>query len=229
MKNASTALFLFSIALFFSFILILYYVPLCKILNIMSGTPVLIYAESTPNPATLKFVANVFLLPEKSAEYLKAEDAEGAPLVQALFEMPFVRAVYVCNNFVTITKKEFTSWTEIIPQVREFLKSWLTEGKDVIVMLPTKKEEKKPVEIADLNSEGIAAQIIDALDEYVKPAVESDGGEISFVSFNNGVVTVRLQGSCSGCPSSTVTLKQGIENLLKRMVPGVTEVIAENG
>lgn len=194
----------------------------------MAGSPVLIYAESTPNPSTLKFVANVFMLPENSAEYLRIEDAEGAPLVQALFGFPFVRSVYVCNNFVTITKKEFTSWTEIIPQVREFLKEWLTEGKDVIVMLPAKKEDKKPVTITDLNNEGIEGQIIDALDEYVKPAVESDGGEISFVSFDNGVVTVRLQGSCSGCPSSTVTLKQGIENLLKKMIPGVTEVVAEN-
>lgn len=194
----------------------------------MAGSPVLIYAESTPNPATLKFVANVLLLPENSAEYLRAEEAEGAPLVQALFEFPFVRSVYVCNNFVTITKKEFTSWTEIIPQVREFLKDWLTAGKDVIVMMPVKKEEKKPLTITDLNNEGIEGQIIDALEEYVKPAVESDGGEISFVSFDEGVVTVRLQGSCSGCPSSTVTLKQGIENLLKKMVPGVTEVVAEN-
>lgn len=194
----------------------------------MAGSPVLIYAESTPNPATLKFVANVLLLPENSAEYLRAEEAEGAPLVQALFEFPFIRSVYVCNNFVTITKKEFTSWTEIIPQVREFLKDWLTAGKDVIVMMPVKKEEKKPLTITDLNNEGIEGQIIDALEEYVKPAVESDGGEISFVSFDEGVVTVRLQGSCSGCPSSTVTLKQGIENLLKKMVPGVTEVVAEN-
>lgn len=194
----------------------------------MAGSPVLIYAESTPNPATLKFVANVLLLPENSAEYLRAEEAEGAPLVQALFEFPFIRSVYVCNNFVTITKKEFTSWTEIIPQVREFLKDWLTAGKDVIVMMPAKKEEKKPLTITDLNNEGIEGQIIDALEEYVKPAVESDGGEISFVSFDEGVVTVRLQGSCSGCPSSTVTLKQGIENLLKKMVPGVTEVVAEN-
>ncbi len=194
----------------------------------MAGSPVLIYAESTPNPATLKFVANVLLLPENSAEYLRAEEAEGAPLVQALFEFPFVRSVYVCNNFVTITKKEFTSWTEIIPQVREFLKDWLTAGKDVIVIMPAKKEEKKPLTITDLNNEGIEGQIIDALEEYVKPAVESDGGEISFVSFDEGVVTVRLQGSCSGCPSSTVTLKQGIENLLKKMVPGVTEVVAEN-
>lgn len=194
----------------------------------MSGTPVLIYAESTPNPATLKFVANVFMLPENSAEYLRAGDAEGAPMVQALFELPFVRSVYVCNNFVTITKKEFTSWTEIIPQVREFLKDWLSEGKDVIVMLPERKEEPRPVSVEDLNTEGVSAQIVAALDEYVKPAVESDGGEISFVSFDKGVVTVRLQGSCSGCPSSMVTLKQGIENLLKKMVPGVNEVVAEN-
>lgn len=194
----------------------------------MSGNPVLIYAESTPNPATLKFVANVLLLPENSAEYLRQEETEGAPLVQALFDFPFIRSVYVCNNFVTITKKEFVSWTEIIPQVREFLKNWLTEGKDVIVMMPTKREEAIPQVIGDLTNEGIAGQIIDALNEYVRPAVESDGGEISFVSFVNGVVTVRLQGSCSGCPSSQVTLKQGIENLLKKMVPGVNEVVAEN-
>lgn len=191
-------------------------------------TPVMIYAEATPNPATMKFVANILLLPENSAEYLAIEDTEGSPLAAALFGFDFVRGVYINNNFITLTKKEFISWSEIIPQVREFLKNWIEEGKDIVAFLPPKKEISTPKNVADIQTTGIEGQIMDILDEYVRPAVEGDGGEISFVSFNEGKVTVRLAGSCSGCPSSTVTLKNGIEHLLKKMVPGVEEVVAEN-
>jgi len=191
-------------------------------------TPAIIYAEATPNPSTMKFVANILLLPENSAEYTDPADTGGSPLAKALFEMEFVRSVYICNNFVTIAKKEFTSWSEIIPQVRDFLKAWIDEGKDIVAFLPAKKEVKIPTSVADINAAGVEGQIMDILDEYVRPAVEGDGGEISFVSYDNGKVTVRLAGSCSGCPSSTVTLKNGIEHLLKKMVPGVEEVVAEN-
>ncbi len=191
-------------------------------------TPVMIYAEATPNPATMKFVANILLLPENSVEYLSKEDTEGSPLAAALFGFDFVRAVYINANFITLSKKEFISWSEIIPQVREFLKNWIEEGKDIVAFLPPKKEISAPKTVADIQTAGIEGQIMDILDEYVRPAVEGDGGEISFVSFNEGKVTVRLAGSCSGCPSSTVTLKNGIEHLLKKMVPGVEEVVAEN-
>jgi Fe-S cluster biogenesis protein NfuA len=191
-------------------------------------TPVMIYAEATPNPATMKFVANILLLPENSVEYLSKEDTEGSPLAGALFSFDFVRSVYINANFITLSKKEFISWSEIIPQVREFLKNWIEEGKDIVAFLPPKKEISTPKNVADIQTAGIEGQILDILDEYVRPAVEGDGGEISFVSFNEGKVTVRLAGSCSGCPSSTVTLKNGIEHLLKKMVPGVEEVVAEN-
>lgn len=191
-------------------------------------TPVILYAEATPNPSTMKFVANILLLPENSAEYTDVSETEGSPLAKALFEMDFVRSVYICNNFVTVAKKEFTSWSEIIPQLRDFLKTWIEDGKDIVAFLPAKKEVKIPSSVADINAAGVEGQIQDILEEYVRPAVEGDGGEISFVSFADGKVTVRLAGSCSGCPSSTVTLKNGIEHLLKKMVPGVEEVVAEN-
>lgn len=191
-------------------------------------TPVIIYAESTPNPSTMKFVANILLLPENSVEYTDISETEGSPLAQGLFGFDFVRSVYICNNFVTISKKEFTSWSEIIPQVRDFMKNWIDGGKDVVAFMPAKKAVQIPTSVAEINAAGVEGQIMDILDEYVRPAVEGDGGEISFVSFADGKVTVRLAGSCSGCPSSTVTLKNGIEHLLKKMVPGVEEVVAEN-
>lgn len=192
------------------------------------SVPVILYAESTPNPATMKFVANLMLLPENSAEYRHPDETEGSPLAAALFGLPYVRAVYICNNFVTITKKEFTSWSEIIPDMRGFLKEWIESGKDIVAVLPAKKQDI-PESIADINRVGIENEISALLDEYVRPAVEGDGGEISLVNYKDGIVTVQLRGSCAGCPSSTVTLKNGIETLLKKMVPGVKEVIAENG
>lgn len=191
-------------------------------------TPAIIYAEATPNPSTMKFVANILLLPENSVEYTDALETEGSPLAAELFKMDFVRSVYVCNNFITVGKKEFSSWSEIIPQVRELLKNWIDEGKDIVAFLPQKKTVQAATTVSDINAAGVEGQIMDILDEYIRPAVENDGGEISFVSFADGKVTVRLAGSCSGCPSSTVTLKNGIEYMLKKMVPGVNEVVAEN-
>lgn len=191
-------------------------------------TPAIIYAEATPNPSTMKFVANILLLPENSVEYTSPDETEGSPFAAELFKFDFVRSVYICNNFVTIAKKEFTSWSEIIPQVRDLMKAWIDDGKDIVVFMPSKKTVQIPTSVADINAAGVEGQIMDILDEYVRPAVEGDGGEISFVSFAEGKVTVRLAGSCSGCPSSTVTLKNGIEHLLKKMVPGVEEVVAEN-
>lgn len=189
--------------------------------------PVLVYAESTPNPATMKFVANVLLLPDASAEYLSPPVAAEAPLVQALFQFPYVQTVYVCNNFITLTKKPSAQWAGIILEIRPFLKEWLEQGRDVIITLPQKKNDPEPrLHLADASVEH---RILAVLDEYVRPAVESDGGEIALRSFRDGVVTVELKGSCSGCPSSTVTLKNGIEHLLKQMVPEVREVVAAEG
>ncbi|MES2780338.1 MAG: NifU family protein [Bacteroidota bacterium] len=180
-----------------------------------------VYAEQTPNPETMKFVFNKMILPDDSADFPTRESVVSSPLAKNLYEFNFVNGVFIMNNFVTITRTEGAEWEEIIPIMREFLKSYV-EAKEPILI----KSEKTVV--GDYGADNvIVAKIIDVLDTYVKPAVEVDGGMISFKSYENGVVTVEMKGSCSGCPSSTVTLKRGIEGMLQRMVPEVREVIAE--
>lgn len=195
--------------------------------------PVTVYAEMTPNPSTMKFVANKYLLVSgESVEFSSAAEAKGySPLAEQLFQFPFVKGVFIAANFVTITKNESLSWDYITMELREFIKDWIADGKDVLVMMPA----PKPVETANNEEQKEYAPseydeaIVALLEEYVKPAVENDGGAIEFRSYEDGVVTVLLRGSCSGCPSSTATLKYGIENLLKSHLPEVKEVIAENG
>lgn len=190
--------------------------------------PVMIYTEATPNPATLKFVVNRSLLPNDYYEFNSAEEAEHAPLARGLFGLNHVETVFVSNNFVTITKNDGAMWVELMPQVKEYLKTEIAAGTPVLAESFRKKEEKASNEVREGDSD-IEIKIKGALDRYVKPAVEMDGGAISFVSFENGKLTLSLQGACSGCPSSTVTLKQGIETLMKRMVPEVEQVVAEAG
>jgi Fe-S cluster biogenesis protein NfuA len=180
-----------------------------------------VYAEETPNPETMKFVFNKMILPNDTADFPSRESAMASPLAKNLFEFNFVNGVFIMNNFVTITRTEDAEWREIIPIVREFLKAYV-EAKEPIVI----KSEKTVIGDYGADTETVT-KIIEVLDTYVKPAVEVDGGLISFKSFDNGVVTVEMKGSCSGCPSSTVTLKRGIEGMLQRMVPEVREVIAE--
>ncbi|MFY7733205.1 MAG: NifU family protein [Bacteroidia bacterium] len=181
-----------------------------------------IYAEQTPNPETMKFVFNKMILPDEAEDYPTKEKANASPLAKSLFEFSFVNGVFVMNNFVTITRTPETEWHEITPIVKEFLKAYVEAGEPI-----SYKSDKSNIEGVD---NIIVAQILDILDTYIKPAVENDGGMISFKSFNeeSGLVTVELKGSCSGCPSSTVTLKRGIEGLLTRMVPQVKEVVAES-
>lgn len=181
-----------------------------------------IYAEQTPNPETMKFVFNKMILPDEAEDYPTKEKANASPLAKSLFEFSFVNGVFVMNNFVTITRSPETEWHEITPIVKEFLKAYVEAGEPI-----SYKSDKSNIQGAD---NIIVAQILDILDTYIKPAVENDGGMISFKSFNeeSGLVTVELKGSCSGCPSSTVTLKRGIEGLLTRMVPQVKEVVAES-
>jgi Fe-S cluster biogenesis protein NfuA len=181
-----------------------------------------IYAEQTPNPETMKFVFNKMILPDEAEDYPTKEKANASPLAKSLFEFSFVNGVFVMNNFVTITRAPEAEWHEITPIVKEFLKAYVEAGEPI-----SYKSDKSNIEGAD---NIIVAQILDILDTYIKPAVENDGGMISFKSFNeeSGLVTVELKGSCSGCPSSTVTLKRGIEGLLTRMVPQVKEVVAES-
>lgn len=196
------------------------------------NVPVTIYAEMTPNPASMKFVANKHILIDSTVNFFSKAEAKGySPLAEELFNFPFVQGVFISANFVTITKTDAISWDFVLMELREFLKAWLSEGKDVLIRMP----EPKPVESqkADTPKKVYAPSefdqaIIDLLDEYIRPAVEGDGGAIDFRSFEDGVVTVLLKGSCAGCPSSTATLKGGIENLLKQYIPEITSVVAEN-
>ena len=182
--------------------------------------PVVVYTESSPNPNSLKFVSNKTLLEEgASADFPDTASAENCPIALDLFKFSFVRRVFISSNFVTVTKDESSDWNDLVPLLKPFVKGWLEEGK------PLFREGFKKENLAGMSE--IAQKIQVVLDEYIRPAVESDGGNITFHSFENGVVKVLLQGSCSGCPSSTLTLKSGIENLLTRLIPEVKSVVAE--
>jgi len=186
-----------------------------------------IYTEMTPNPESVKFVTNKHILPNFQLDFKAKELASGSALATALFEIPFVNGVFIANNFVTITKKAEYDWFEITPELKEAVKKFLLSGaKPVDDALLPKDIIQEQTPGAEINAED---KIKDLLEKYVKPAIQMDGGHIEFRSFENGVVKLSLQGSCSGCPSSTLTLKSGIEGLLKRMVPEVetVEAIAE--
>jgi Fe-S cluster biogenesis protein NfuA len=196
-------------------------------------TPVMLYTEQTPNPESLKFVTNRMLFANKTADFRdEASAQEWSPLASALFEFPYVKGVYICNNFVTITKEFNYNWDDIMLEVKAFLKKYVEEDKTILK--EGYEEAKAKIETESLrethgdNAE-IAQKVKDLIDTYVRPAVEMDGGNIQFKSYDAGVVSVILQGSCSGCPSSSVTLKSGIEGMLKRMIPQITEVVAIAG
>jgi Fe-S cluster biogenesis protein NfuA len=195
---------------------------------IKTGNPMIsIYTEMTPNPETMKFVANKLLYPGKSADFPDAEAAKPSPLATELFGFPFIKAVFIASNFVTLTKTMETDWEDVIPSIRQFLKEYLEEGKTIIneeEMASLKKESSNTVEADDSD---VVKRIKELLDNYVRPAVEMDGGAIQFRSYEAGTVNLMLQGSCSGCPSSMITLKAGIEGMMKRMIPEVKEVVAE--
>ncbi|MGB1248754.1 MAG: NifU family protein [Chitinophagales bacterium] len=188
-----------------------------------------IYTETTPNPVMLKFVTTQMLLPNMILECKSKEEATVSPLAQALFEMEFIDSVFISNNFITLAKKEETQeeWFELTYEIKEFLKQYIKDDKSIVTddFIAAQKEKAA----AKKEEDTIDSKIIALLDKYVKPAVEMDGGHISFQSFNEGTVTLLLQGACSGCPSSSVTLKDGIEAMLKRMLPEVKEVVAEAG
>src|SRR6478609_1576122 len=190
------------------------------------NTIVSIYTEMTPNPETMKFVANKLLYPGKSIDFPDESSAGPSPLAQELFAFPFIRGVFIASNFVTLSKTADTDWNDVIPTVREFLKTYLEEGKPVINEdeIPARKTDSSVVSEDDSD---VVKRIKELLENYVKPAVEMDGGAIAFRSYNDGVVNLMMQGSCSGCPSSMITLKSGIEGMMKRMIPEVKEVVAE--
>jgi len=189
------------------------------------NTIVSIYTEMTPNPETMKFVANKLLYPGKSIDFPEESAAAPSPLAKELFAFPFIRSVFIASNFVTLTKTPETRWEEVIPSVREFLKQYLEEGKVVINEdLVVKKADTNLISSDDTD---VVKRIKELLENYVKPAVEMDGGAISYKGYENGTVKLMMQGSCSGCPSSMITLKAGIEGMMKRMIPEVKEVVAE--
>ena len=196
----------------------------------MKKSPITIYAESTPNPSVMKFVANIKLT-EQSISFESIDEAIDAPLVKALFNFSFVREVFLDENYISISKHDGTEWEEIVMDLRSFIKSYL-ENEKIILGSSFLKGEKKITSVSSDSLNKTEQEIIKVLDEYVKPAVASDGGNIIFDSYNKKekLVKVLLQGACSGCPSSTFTLKNGIENILKEMLPGKVNLVeAVNG
>lgn len=203
--------------------------------NSIKKIPVTVYAESTPNPSVQKYVANKKLV-LKSLEYKNLDEAIHSPLASALFQFPFVKEVFFDDNYVSITKYDRVEWNDISNEIREFLRSYLEEGKEVVSENETKNisaqvssgQSEQQVDSLD----PISKQIVNIIEEYVKPAVASDGGNIQFQNYDETTqkVAVILQGACSGCPSSTFTLKNGIETMLKEMLPGkISAVEAING
>ena len=184
-----------------------------------------IYTESTPNPESQKFITNMALLPNYVAEFKSKDAATESELAQSLFDIPFVNGVFISNDFITITKKPEYEWYEVTPEIRDGIRNFIKTGKPIVSekLFRMGEVQTSPLATDEVTPE---SKIKDLLDKYVKPAVEGDGGHIAFRSFENGIVSLSLQGSCSGCPSSSITLKSGIEGLLKRMVPEVVSVEA---
>jgi|TARA_B100000902_G_C27264071_1_gene892466 Fe-S cluster biogenesis protein NfuA len=192
-----------------------------KRLNLMKMNNINIYLEANPNPNSLKFVTDKMLVDEGIVkDYPDIESTSDSPIAKKLFEFDYVDRVFIMSNFITITKNNQIHWDNIKLELRNFIKKYIEDGKKIVELQPQKNKKTSP------NKE-IDKKIIQILDEYIKPAVEQDGGAIQFESFQKGKVKVSLQGACSGCPSSMITLKSGIEKLLKRFVPEVVEVVAE--
>lgn len=195
--------------------------------------PVTVYAEATPNPSVMKFVANKKIV-TALFEFTSIDEAKLSPLATELFHLPFVKSVFIEENYVSITKFDVAEWQDITVEVREFIKNFIESGKEVVLPEAAEKLEQTTAQ-KDSNFEALddtSKEIVNILEEYVKPAVASDGGNIQFLSYdeNSKNVSVLLQGACSGCPSSTFTLKNGIENMLKQMLPGKVEMVeAING
>jgi Fe-S cluster biogenesis protein NfuA len=187
--------------------------------------PITVYAGMTPNPVTMKFVLNFLLIEEegKSIEFRTKEKAAVSPLAKKIFEFPFVNGVFIASNFVTVTKDESCEWDEVIPEIKELIKTQLATGEPLLTGELITEESEMQVNI----SGDIEQKIISLLNDYIRPAVEGDGGTIQFKSFESGTVTVTLKGSCHGCPSTNTTLKQGVENLLRKMLSEVEKVITE--
>lgn len=197
--------------------------------NATKKQPISVYGETTPNPASLKFVVNKALT-KTSAEFKNIDEAAASPLAQELFKFHYVKEIFITENYVSVTKYDSISWDEITLELRTFIKQFLENGGTVLdesLIATDIKQEKQQIKNFD-NLDVTSQQIINILEEYVKPAVAADGGNILFDSYDetDKKVKVVLQGSCNGCPSSTFTLKNGIENMLKSMLND-NEIVVE--
>jgi len=193
--------------------------------------PITVYAEVTPNPAVMKFVSNKRIVPA-TYEFKNIDEAQDSQLAKELFHFPFVKEVFIDENYVSVSKYEVAEWDEVGMQLREFIRDFLADGKEVVSVASIQKSKETAEQIAQTQYDDTSKQIIDILEEYVKPAVAGDGGNILFQSYeeDSKTVNVILQGACSGCPSSTFTLKNGIETMLKNMMGDkINEVVAING
>ena len=194
--------------------------------------PVTVYSEITPNPSTMKFVANKYILPSgESANFTSQAQTKGySPLAEELFKFPFVDGVFLAANFVTVTKTDNVSWDFITMQLRDFIREWIANCKEILLKSqdPIMEDDESSIEVPKLEESQYDEKITALLDQYVRPAVENDGGAIDYVGYDKGKVIVKMKGSCAGCPSSTATLKGGIETLLKQHLPNVQEVVALN-
>jgi Fe-S cluster biogenesis protein NfuA len=190
--------------------------------------PITVYGETTPNPSALKFVVSK-MLTRSAVEFKNIDQTASSPLAKELFKFPFVKEIFIDENYISVTKYDINNWDEITLELRSFIKQFIENGGTVLeenFVQETLVEETKKTEEFD-NLDSTSQKIINILEEYVKPAVAADGGNIAFESFDeeNKVVKVILQGACSGCPSSTFTLKSGIEGLLKSMLNDDTIVV----
>ena len=188
--------------------------------------PITIYAESTPNPEVLKFVANRTLA-NTMYEFKNKSETVFAPLANELFNFPFVKEVFMNTNYISITKKNNYTWQEFSNELREFIRNYIEDNKTIFKDEILQKQEQTNQLTEDRDYSEIEKEIISILNEYIRPAVEGDGGNIAFDSYNINTKTVKviLQGACSGCPSSTVTLKNGIENMLREMLNGKVDYV----
>lgn len=195
--------------------------------------PITIYAEMTPNPRAMKFVANIAVVTDgKAYEYTSVEDTDSSPLAKVLFTFPFVEGVMISQNFITISIIQNLDWNEVVLEVREYVTNYLQAGQPVVIAEKFKAKKSpevteeteftplpKPGEIRDIDK-----KIKHILKEYVSPAIENDGGAVAFASFEDGELKVKLSGACNGCPSSTQTLQYGIQNIFGKLLPQVKKV-----